>query len=1023
MKRQTKTKITAILLAIAMVFTMIPASMEVAWAAGYDFQPTDADDSSNSLKMLEPERITPITETGAYCMNQIEEKLDGTREIRFTFTMSAGMNSFNESGFLKNNMPLIKIYDEAEQKVLAEYSDGHGLLEFLGTHVTEETNNHGSRKTDKIFIGLPKETLSSGDYVLVFGRKICGNNTSKILGKDIKFRFSVTAAPELSTMIQQARDFLEETKNKIDNSQTTPDTYTEAARQTLQTAIDSAAAKKTEIEQNSSLTEAQKKTALEQESTTLYTALRLYKESRCVIMESIAVKGIGQEVQVGDKGSALAEVKVLPDEDQYKRVEWSCSGNLTIDSASGAWQANRTGEAWIQATSRRDPGVSGRYEFQISTEPGVLTVNLYNQESTVQDMVEQTLAASGETPDQIKSLKVFTSNAGSMKEDDFAYIRNTLTGLETLDLKNTSVTKLPRSAFSDKTSLTKVVLPDTLQIIDLKAFYHCSGLAEIELPAGLTSIGSGAFAGCTSLPQELTVWAVYPPTYATNGTFGSAFNGTASDPATPVKAIRVPYSCEGDYKAQAGWKVFSTITPMKRETLKVNFTASGTLQQAIESTLDSRGLREEQVTDLIITSPKNVQLSRAVDIAYLQKHFLYATTLDFSETQFEDNKCNANTFKDRISMKYIRMPDSTTTIGGSCFANCKNLREIILPESLGNMGAGAFSNCNKLGSRMVVNASEPPTYSGAVFPDCITTIAVPPRSIEKYKNAVGWSQYRNQIISQITLSLSKSSITLQAPATAALTARTEKYGGDSDDVTIRWSSSNTSVASVSPAVGTKTTVTAKKPGTSVITACDASGIVKKTCKVTVKALPAPAVKASAPAYNKVKVTWSGVTGAKGYEVFRASKKNGTYTKIQTLTASARSYTDTGRATGTTYYYKVRAYKTSGNTRYAGSYSSVVSAKPALAKVTGLKAVKGGSRKIKVTWKKVTGASGYTVYQSKKKSSGYKAVKTVKSVKTLSWTTGKLNKGKTCYFKVRAYRTVNGKKVYGAYSQVVSRKVS
>ena len=48
--------------------------------------------------------------------------------------------------------------------------------------------------------------------------------------------------------------------------------------------------------------------------------------------------------------------------------------------------------------------------------------------------------------------------------------------------------------------------------------------------------------------------------------------------------------------------------------------------------------------------------------------------------------------------------------------------------------------------------------------------------------------------------------------------------------------------------------------------------------------------------------------------------------------------------------------------------------------------------------------------------------TVKKGSTVKATIKKLSKGKKYYFKVRAYKTVNGKKIYGAYSSVKSVKV-
>ena len=53
-----------------------------------------------------------------------------------------------------------------------------------------------------------------------------------------------------------------------------------------------------------------------------------------------------------------------------------------------------------------------------------------------------------------------------------------------------------------------------------------------------------------------------------------------------------------------------------------------------------------------------------------------------------------------------------------------------------------------------------------------------------------------------------------------------------------------------------------------------------------------------------KLTWSAVTGASQYEVYRATSKNGTYTKM--FTTSNLSYTNTSAKAGTTYYYKVKA---------------------------------------------------------------------------------------------------------------------
>jgi len=70
----------------------------------------------------------------------------------------------------------------------------------------------------------------------------------------------------------------------------------------------------------------------------------------------------------------------------------------------------------------------------------------------------------------------------------------------------------------------------------------------------------------------------------------------------------------------------------------------------------------------------------------------------------------------------------------------------------------------------------------------------------------------------------------------------------------------------------------------------------------------------------------------------------------------------------------------------------------------------------MSWAKVTGAAGYEIYRSDEKSGTYKLIKTVT---TNSCTNSGLKAGSKYYYKVRAYKTVNGKKVYGVYSDVKS----
>lgn len=93
------------------------------------------------------------------------------------------------------------------------------------------------------------------------------------------------------------------------------------------------------------------------------------------------------------------------------------------------------------------------------------------------------------------------------------------------------------------------------------------------------------------------------------------------------------------------------------------------------------------------------------------------------------------------------------------------------------------------------------------------------------------------------------------------------------------------------------------------------------------------------------------------------------------------------------------------------------------KVTVSTAAKSSSTALKVSWKKTSVGSGYQVVAAT--NSGFtKNVKkvTVSGRSAVSKKLTGLKKGKTYYVKVRAYKTVNGTKVYGAYSAVKKVKL-
>jgi hypothetical protein len=89
----------------------------------------------------------------------------------------------------------------------------------------------------------------------------------------------------------------------------------------------------------------------------------------------------------------------------------------------------------------------------------------------------------------------------------------------------------------------------------------------------------------------------------------------------------------------------------------------------------------------------------------------------------------------------------------------------------------------------------------------------------------------------------------------------------------------------------------------------------------------------------------------------------------------------------------------------------------------IKSVKAKGTKATITYKKVTGATGYKIYRSTKKKSGYELVGTITKGSTLKFVDKGLTKGKTYYYKVVAV-TANeaGVEIAGKASAVKSVKI-
>lgn len=169
--------------------------------------------------------------------------------------------------------------------------------------------------------------------------------------------------------------------------------------------------------------------------------------------------------------------------------------------------------------------------------------------------------------------------------------------------------------------------------------------------------------------------------------------------------------------------------------------------------------------------------------------------------------------------------------------------------------------------------------------------------------------------------------------------------------------------------------------------------------------------------STITLKWNKVTGADGYRVYKYNSKTKKYEKLKDVTGTSLKISKL--KAGTAYKYKVRAYTKDDGTIWGG-YSSVfeTATKP---KTPTLKVTSTSKGKVTFSWTNISGESGYQVYYSTKKDSGFKKVKSYKT-NVVKGSKSKLKSGKKYYFKVRAYKKTASGTVYSSWSSVKSIKI-
>ena len=423
--------------------------------------------------------------------------------------------------------------------------------------------------------------------------------------------------------------------------------------------------------------------------------------------------------------------------------------------------------------------------------------------------------------------------------------------------------------------------------------------------------------------------------------------------------------------------------------------------------------------------------------------FYWCTSLTSVTIPYGVKDIGAYAFGFCKELSSVTIPSSVTTIGSSAFSNCTSLTSVTIPDGVTTISESAFESCSSLTSVTIPNSVT--SIGDGAFWCCtnLTSVTIP-RSVTSIGS--GAFQYCSSLTS-VTIPNSVTSIGGGAFGGSGLTSVTIPdtvtvigdgvFRGCSRLSGVTIPDSVTSIGSFAFSFcDSLTNVTIPKSMTRIsenafcaclnMTDVYYAGTASDWAKITIeegnepltsatlhcaKSAPtAPVVKLGNSATSgKPMLTWNAVYGATSYRIYRSTSRGSGYSLLGTTTAT--SYTNTGAKAGTTYYYKVKAVNSAGES----AYSNIVSGRATVTTLTmGHSSTSG---KPQLTWKAVSGAVSYKVYRATAKNGAYTVINTTKA---LTYTNVGAALGTTYYYKVEALNAA-GKSL--GFSAVVEGKVA
>ena len=363
---------------------------------------------------------------------------------------------------------------------------------------------------------------------------------------------------------------------------------------------------------------------------------------------------------------------------------------------------------------------------------------------------------------KITNLKV----TGKITYSDFLFMRDEMTSLEALNIKEVEVlwgpigdVEIPVNAMKGA-KLNYLVLPDGINNIGENAFSGCNCLVgSLIIPEGVKNIKSYAFSGCSGLDGTLTL----PSTLKTIGK--SAFSGCSSltgNLILPEELVAIEdnafYNCDGFYgelHLPNSLKILGTMAFCDCYGLTGSLTIPQGITKINQSTFSQchfngnlylhDGITEidEDAFSLChftgeLVLPKKIKSIGSGAFNYNK----FSGTLHLPSSLLS---IGVNAFANNSQLTGIlEIPEKITSVKVGTFRGCSHIEGLILPANMETINSGAFSGCYGIGS--IVCKGTLPSYvkSGAFdgVPKDNFTVEVPEPSVAQYQTTAGWNEFK-----------------------------------------------------------------------------------------------------------------------------------------------------------------------------------------------------------------------------------------------------------------------------------------